>query len=44
MTTEKDQKSNKHSLFTIVGIVVFFTLAAYAGFTEGIAAGNAYFK
>jgi hypothetical protein len=44
MTIEKNQKSNNHNLFAIVGIVLFFTVAAYAGFTEGFAAAEAYFK
>jgi hypothetical protein len=44
MTTETNQKSNKYNLFAIAAIVVFFTLAAYAGFTEGFAAAEAYFK
>lgn len=44
MTIEKNQKSDKCNVFAIAGIVVFFTLAAYAGFTEGFAAAQVYFK
>lgn len=44
MTIEKNQKTNNYNLFSIVGIVVVFTLAAYAGFTEGFAAAEAYFN
>ncbi len=44
MSIEKKQKSNNSNLFTIIGIVAFLTVAAYAGFTEGFAAAEAYFN
>jgi|GEM_PF-5546575 len=44
MAEKENEKNTIHIGFAVVGIVVLISLAFHFGFSEGLAAGKAYFN